>query len=330
MLDRVGEGVTDVTASGSLPMWALAVVAAFAAVAYILASVRNHADRGSLPVAQVAVVLMLVLAGWWALDEFNRRDLAAERRALEARAFELSSRALMPGSALSCLDPLASDRLDEPCERALFATPEATAAAVSYVGAQLSLLAAASEHVRRGGPSYGSALTTVRRSVEADRFGIVAHVLAVRDGCTPEQCAAFAFLQGTARVVANLAERPFETSLKTRMANWPAAVAAPGASAPVANATPAAPPPTVAAARTPNNLYFPSSSSIPPVNIMTAEPPPLATTGGGEAVGGRKPSREPSRDQPAAAPSRQPPSAAAVPTPSPRTGPMQLSPGAQQ
>jgi hypothetical protein len=190
----------------------------------------------------------------------------------------------------------------------------------------LSLLAAASEHVRRGGPRYGSALTTVRRSVEADRFGIVAHVLAVRDGCTSEQCAAFAFLQGTARVAANLAERPFEASLKTQMANWPAAGAAPGAGTPVASVAPA--PPAVASARTPNNLYFPSSSSIPPVNIMSAEPPPLATTGGGEAAGGRKPNR----DQPSAAQQpRQTPSAAAAPAPAPaaRSGPMQLSPNAQ-
>jgi hypothetical protein len=318
MLDRVGEGVTDVTASGSVPMWALVVIAAFAAVAYVLASMRNNADRGGPPVAQVAVLVMVALAGWWVLDDFNRRDLAAERRALEARAFELSSRALMPGSALACLDPLASDRLDDACEKALLASPEAVAAAVSYVGAQLSVLAAASEQVRRGGPGYGSALTNVRRSVEADRFGIVAHVLAVRDGCTREQCAAFAFLQGTARVAANLAERPFEASLKTQMANWPA----PGANAAMANAAPAAPPPAVAAAKTPSNLYFPSSSSIPPVNIMTAEPPPSAATTGA-ATGGRKPSR----DQPSAA---QPPStAAAPPAPGPRTGPMQLSPGAQ-
>src|SRR5262249_26787129 len=124
MLDRVGEGVTafDVTASGSVPLWALAVVAAFAVVAYVLASARGNADRAGLPVVQVAVVLMVILGGWWVLDDFSRRDLAAERRALEARAFELSSRALMPGSALACLDPLASERLDEACEKKLLAS----------------------------------------------------------------------------------------------------------------------------------------------------------------------------------------------------------------
>jgi hypothetical protein len=162
----------------------------------------------------------------------------------------------------------------------VFATPEATAAAVSYVSAQLSLLSWAGERARRAGPGAGpsaprsstlSARTAqLRRAIEADRFGIAAHVLAVRDGCTADRCGAFALLQDTSRISANLVERPFDAQVKRYAASWPAAGTKPVASN-VAPVTPAAP---GAATKLPGNLYFPSASSIPPVNIMTAEPAP--------------------------------------------------------
>jgi hypothetical protein len=154
----------------------------------------------------------------------------------------------------------------------------------------------------------------LRHALEADPFGVVAQVLAVRDGCTPAQCGAFALLQDTRRISANLAERPFEARLKQYAASWPASGGRPVASTP----TPAAAPPTPAAAgpRVPNNLYFPSASSIPPVNIMTAEPaappPPHDTTGAAADTSARKPAA-------GAAPARQPPSSAAAPARSPPT-----------
>src|SRR6266852_5516241 len=110
-------------------------------------------------------------------------------------------------------------------------------------------------------------LAAVRRALEADRFGVVAHVLAVRDGCAPDQCRAFAWLGDTSRIKVNLAERPFDARIKTYAASWPAAGGRALAS------TPPSPAPS-AAAKVPNNLFFPAATSIPPVNIMTAEPPP--------------------------------------------------------
>jgi hypothetical protein len=262
------------------------------------------------------VVLMVALAGWWAIDNFARRDILAERQALDARAFELTARAMAPGSALACLDAMAGDMVEDACEKALFASPEAAAAAVSYVAAQLSLLASAGDHARRAGP--GSAMMQLRHALEADPFGVVAQVLAVRDGCTPAQCGAFALLQDSRRVSANLAERPFEARLKQYAAAWPAS-----GGRPVASTQPpaAAPQPTAAAGpRVPNNLYFPSASSIPPVNIMTAEPaaprPPHDTTGAAADTSARKPAA-------GAAPVRAPPGSAAVPARSP---PMPLAP----
>jgi hypothetical protein len=320
VLDRVGASATalDLTVAGSsLPLWAAAVVATLVIIAGMLAFIRNGVDGVSAPLMHGALVLMVALAGWWALDYFARRDILAERQALDARAFELATRAMAPGSALACLDAIAGDVVEDACEKVLFASPEATAAAVSYDAAQLSLLASAGDHARRAGP--GSGMTQLRRTIEADPFGIVAHVLAVRDGCTPAQCGVFALLQDSTRLSANLAERVFEARLKNYAAAWPAS-----GPSPVASKSPpaAAPQPTAAAGpRVPNNLYFPSSSSIPPVNIMTAEPaapqPPHDTTGAAETPAApRKPPQ-------GAAPTRQPPSSAAAPA---RQPPMPLAP----
>jgi hypothetical protein len=278
MFDRVVEWA--LTGTMSLPAWA--VIAGLAAIIATLAVWRMRAgfDGRGAAWAQAALVAVAILAGWWLLDHFARRDAAADERAFEARALELATRALAPGSALACLDAIAGDVVEDACEKTVFATPEATAAAVSYVAAQLSLLNWAGERARRSGPGpsspRSSALSArtaqLRRAIEADRFGIAAHVLAFRDGCTADRCGAFALLQDTSRISANLVERPFDAQVKRYAAAWPAAGTKPVASN-VPPVTPAAP---GAATKLPGNLYFPSASSIPPVNIMTAEPAPTA------------------------------------------------------
>ena len=150
-------------------------------------------------------------------------------------------------------------------------------------------------------------MLALRRALEADRFGIVAHVLAARDGCTSDQCSAFAWLEDPSRIKVHLAERPFEARVKTYSASWP-----PAGSRAVATSAPASAP--GAAARVPNNLYFPSASSIPPVNIMTAEPQaaqrqPQGTPGAAEAAPPRRPpqANAPQRQSPSAAPARSAP-----------------------
>jgi hypothetical protein len=262
-------------------------------------------------------VVTAVLAGWWTLDHFARRDLAAAQRAVEARAHELATRALAPGSALACLDAIAGDAVADACEKAVFATPEATAAAVAYVAEQLALLASGSEQARRAGasPDGGARMAQLRRAIEADRFGFAAHVLSVRDGCTPDRCGAFALLQDTGRLSANLAERPFDAYIKLYAAGWPAAGDRPVAS----NQPPAATAPA-AAPKASSNLYFPSASSIPPVNIMTAEPAARSadTTGAGEAG---TPSRKAAPSAAQSRPPASPGSAAARSAPTPLAPP---------
>src|SRR5215468_1113344 len=311
MLDRVGEWATALTGVVSLPVWAVVGIGAVLVLACALVFVRAGGEGRSVPVA--VLVLIVALAGWWARDHFARRDLEAEQRALETRAFELATRAFMPGSALGCLDAIAGEAVEGACEKALFATPEATAAAVSYVAAQLSLLASARELGRPGGTNPG--MLALRRALEADRFGIVAHVLAVRDGCAPDQCIAFAWLRDTSRINVNLAERPFDARINTYAANRPAAGGRALAS------TPASPAPS-AAAKVPNNLYFPSATSIPPVNIMTAEPPPAqrppqATTGAAESATPTPPRRPPQTNSQARPPSSAAPARAAPAPPAP-------------
>jgi hypothetical protein len=327
MFDRVGEWTTavDLTGPVSLPGWIVAVVAALVVAACILEAIRREPFRRSGPLVGAAVVLVVTLTGWWAIDHLARRDLAAERRALDVHTFELATRALMPGSALACLDAVAGEMVEDACEKALFASPEATAAAVSYVAAQLSLLASARDQARRGGTSPG--IAALRRAVETDRFGIVAHVLTVRDRCTPDQCSAFFLLEDASRIRANLADQTFESQVKRHMANWPAAESRPVATNPSSGAPSPAP---VASTRTPNNLYFPSSASIPPVNIMTAEPPAQRqhdTTGAADTTTPTPPRKPPQQAAPSAP--RPPPASAPAANAPARTAPMQLAPNPQ-
>ena len=323
-----GDQATDLypIGAGVLATWAPAVVAAiFIAAGGVLASIgRLKIHRAAL----LALALVLALTGgWvlgaWALSYFDARSFAAERQSLDARAFELKMRALMPASPLACLEPTASETVLDACDKGLFATPEATAAAVSYVSAQLSLLAAARQHAKASGVSYSKLLPAMRRVVEADRFGIVAHLFA-RAGCSANQCGLFALLQDASRVKVNLAERPLEKRVEMRAAEWSSqanrSLASASGPALPADASPA----SVASAppKPPSKLFFPSSASIPAVNIIASEPPAAqpaqeATASADAGTRSSKPVPEtPSRRQASAVDGT-------------RSGPLQIVPPAQ-
>ena len=59
-----------------------------------------------------------------------------------------------------------------------------------------------------------------RRAIELDRYGIAAHVLSVRDGCTTERCAAFAMFQDIGALKANLKVRAFDTYVARYASAW--------------------------------------------------------------------------------------------------------------
>jgi hypothetical protein len=301
-------GLDPLTGAMTLPLSGVAALAALALVLGLLAYSQSGREGPLGILACIALLLVGATTTWFILDGSNRRDVAAERRALDARALDLTARAITPGSALACLDASAGDPVEGACEKALFATPEATAAAVSYVSAQLRLLADATVFARSVDPGYQAALTSLRHAAELDRFGIVAHVLAARDGCTSDKCGAFALLNDPSRVGANLSARVYDAYVVRYAANWPAVNARPGASAaahPISSATPVVGQPPFGA------FFLPSAASIPPVSIMNSEPaasPPEATgtTGAGSPAAKPPPPRRPAQPAASVAPPRVP------------------------
>src|SRR5437868_2554120 len=138
-------------------------------------------------VTRIALVLVIAGGGWLLADRWTQQEHVAERRALDTRAAELAGRALLPGSPFACLDANAGEAVEGACEKSLFANPETVAAAAAYISARLSFLADGLDYARRIDAGYENRLAGLRRAVEADRYGLVAHVLATRDGCTAEQ-----------------------------------------------------------------------------------------------------------------------------------------------
>jgi hypothetical protein len=251
-------------------------VAALLVVLCLVAMSRTDREGSIGAAGRVALVLIGLAVTWSILDEGSKRHVAAERRALDARIHELQARALTPGSSLACLNATAGETVEAACENALFATPESTAAAVSYASAQLALLSDATDFARRFDRSYVAVSNTLRRTVELDRFGFIGHVLAIRDGCTAVQCGAFSLLADASRVSASLAERTYDFFVVRHAGNWPAGANPPPASPSAVNLRPSSGSPSASAlpAKPPGpDVFFPSAASIPPVSIMNAEPP---------------------------------------------------------
>jgi len=233
----------------------------------------------------IAIVLaMLIAAGatFFALDRIGDRGHAADRRALAQRAGELAARALVPGSPLACLDGAAGDLVEAGCETVLFHRPETVAAAVTYTAARLDLLADAVAYGKAGDTSFDRVTAGLRRAAELDRFGIAAHVLATRDGCTPDRCAAFALVSDPNTLKSNLRSRVFAQYVERHRTAWTApekaAPSAAPAHAPAMSAAPAndavatVAPATLGPAAPSGRYDFPSAASIPPVSIMNPEP----------------------------------------------------------
>jgi hypothetical protein len=236
---------------------------------------QGHASRVVVPLLAVVVAGVAVFA---ILDRLAQSERASEQRALLERNSQLSLTAAAPGSVLSCLDGLAGEEVENACEKSIFADAQSVARAVAYIGARLSLLADADAAAGRGNSNVLAAMAPTRRAIELDRFGIAAHVLGIRDGCTADKCAAFAILRDTATLKANFKVHAFDTYVARHAASWGKGEAAPE-NVPQASISET---PSVASAPEPlspshpldSRYDFPSSASIPPVSIMNAEPPP--------------------------------------------------------
>ena len=267
-----------------LPVSIAGALAALFVVLAVLALRRAGAggiQRMLLPIAGLAIGALAVIA---VLDRLTMDERAAERRALLQRNAELNLSAVAAGSMLSCLDSGAGETIENACEKAVFADAQSAAAAVGYMAARLALLADAIAFAKRGDSRPLEALSIARRAIEIDRYGIVAHVLSVRDGCTADRCAAFALVRDNGVLKANLRVHAFDNYVERYAADWgKAAPKAPG----VAEKPPAAAagaPEHAANQPVPNKYDFPSSASIPAVSIMNSEPPPPKDPDAGAAA----------------------------------------------
>jgi len=241
-------------------------------------------SRIALPVVWL-VLAALAAAGL--IDRITAHEQAATRRALENRASALVRMTLAPGSALACLGGALGDATEDACEQRVFATPESTAAAVAYTGAELQWLSDAATVASHGDDALRVRFAAIRRAVELDRFGFVGQVLSVRDNCTPEKCPAFALLSDTSVLKANMKVQVFDQYVSRYAGTWNARTPRPAAPsvAAISSKPPAAPAPGAPAGTADNaepppshhplssKYWLPSADTIPPVSIMNAEPP---------------------------------------------------------
>ena len=267
--------------SPAFPMWLTLVAAGFFAVIVLITLLRAEKS-----VANGALTVITLLAVGVALAATARSfSSKAPSVADDDRSFSTAAAGL---PALACVDDLAGEAVLAACEKAVFGSPEATAAALAYAARQLTRLTAFGD-VATASRNMTPEIEALRRAVEHDRYGLMAQVLVVRDHCSQFDCAAFRSLTDPSRIASNIGEHTYDMMVGRYSIVWnaPAAVPVP-AIPPVAALIPGMP------TGRPTNAEFPSAASTPPVSIMTAEP--------STATASRQP----------------PPLAAASPTPSPK------------
>lgn len=301
--------------SPSLPMWLTLAAAGFFAVVLLVTLFR--AERS---VANGALTVITLLAIGIAVATMMRASGGATGPAADVQSAPSATSAL---PALACLDGLAGESVENACEKALFASPDSVAAAVSYTAAQVTRLAAAGN--ASAGKALSPELSALRRTVERDRYGLVAQVLTTREGCsTASPCPFFQSLTNSAQISSNMNERLYEGFVGRYASSWNTASAVPAATT-ASPATPVAalPPGTVPPPGKPVSGDFPSAASIPPINIMTPEP---AAQGTQSAA--RPADNAPAAHTPPPAPKAAPPPAArkAAPQKSRAQAPVQLAP----
>jgi hypothetical protein len=319
-------GVDSEMGGSVLRLW---IAAGSAALLVAICAVAFNGLRTNA--ARAGVVALGALVGgaiiWALLASPVAQDHGADRRALELRAQDLTARTLAPGSALACLDAVAGENVDAACEKALFTSAATVAAATSYAAARLELLSDMAAYVKHGGRDIDGALLPLRHSLETDAYGFVAHALAVRDGCTSQNCKALDVLADASRVRANMSGQTLDRYLDRYLTVWALLPDGPG---PVADAAMQSQPtptyqPGAPGPRKLVNIDFPTAASIPAVSIMNPEPgtkpPPAGAASAanpnppapGAASASAPPSKK-SRKQ-AANPPAQAPAPAASPAP---------------
>ncbi|MBW7969095.1 hypothetical protein [Bradyrhizobium sp. BR 10289] len=250
--------------SPAFPMWMTLAAAGFFGLILLITLLRAEKSvaNGALTVITLLAIGIAVAATMRLYGPVGQTTPA------EARA-QAAVTASLP--ALSCLDDLAGDAVAIGCEKALFGAPDTAAAAVTTTAARIDRLTGLGD-VATAEKNLTPDMKVLRKSLEHDRYGLVAQVLVARDGCTQFDCAAFRSLTDQQQVAANMDSHLYDQLVARYAPTWNAPAAAPGpvAALPVTGAL-AGLPPSMPTGK-PTNAEFPSASSTPPVSIMNPEP----------------------------------------------------------
>lgn len=245
--------------SPAFPMWMTLAAAGFFGLILLITLLR--AERTVANGALTVITLLSIVIAGAATVRVYGPDAPTEPRTQAVVTASLP--------ALSCLDDLAGDAVAIGCEKALFGAPDAAAAAVSYTAARIDRLTALGD-AATAEKGLTVDMKVLRKALERDRYGLVAQVLAVRDGCTQFDCAAFRSLTDQQQVAANMDSHLYDMLVARYAPTWNAPAPAMPATAALAGLPPSMP------TGKPTNAEFPSASSTPPVSIMNPEPPKAA------------------------------------------------------
>lgn len=301
--------------SPSLPMWLTLVAAGFFALVLLITVLR--AERS---VANGALTVITLLAIGIAVTMMMRASGGANGQSADLKS---PGQAVASLPALACLDGLAGESVETACEKTLFASADSVAAGVSYTAAQMTRLASFG-NVAAAAKVMTPELNALRRTIERDRYGLVAQVLKTREGCTlSSPCPFYQSLTNSAQISSNMSEDLYDGFVGRYASSWNAPARA-ESGAPIAGLGTVPPP------GRPVSGDFPSAASIPPINIMTPEP---AAQGAQAAPRSSEPAAAPaaSRNVPGAVINPQPaPTAAKKAAPQPQKSraqaPVQLAP----
>ncbi|MCK1391223.1 hypothetical protein [Bradyrhizobium sp. 1] len=254
--------------SPAFPMWMTLAAAGFFGLILLITLLRAEKSvaNGALTVITLLAIAIAVAA---TVRVYGPPGQIAPS---EARA-QAAVTASLP--ALSCLDDLAGDAVAIGCEKVLFGAPDTAAAAIVYTAARIDRLTALGD-AATAEKSLTPDMKVLRKSLEHDRYGLVAQVLVARDGCTQFDCAAFRSLTDQQQVAANMDAHLYDQLVARYAPGWNAPAAAPATAAMPMPGALAGLPPTMPTGK-PTNAEFPSASSTPPVSIMNPEPPTAAT-----------------------------------------------------
>ncbi|MGY4237118.1 hypothetical protein ACVIIW_006065 [Bradyrhizobium sp. USDA 4449] len=260
-MDWVGASSLDqIWRSPDAPMWMTLAASGFFGLVLLITLLRAERSvaNGALSIITLLSIGIIAVAATMRIYG----PLAHESATAEART-QATVTAALP--ALACLDDLAGDAVAIGCEKALFGAPDAAAAAVAYTAARIDRLTALGD-AATADKSPTLEVKVLRRSLEHDRYGLVAQVLVARDGCTRFDCPAFRSLTDQQQVAANMDSHLYDTLVARYAPTWTSPAAVPPTTGAIAGLAPSMP------TGKPTNAEFPSASSIPPVSIMNPEP----------------------------------------------------------